>query len=351
MQNFYLLQDAVGSLKNSLKDILPKVVGSSHLSEAIASGFGYQSNAAYRFEVSRHHTPGWQEFKPNWFLMRLEQLCPTISPISHQALEVKLLELTRPSPDFYQALENVRILEAISYKAVPRGAMYNARLKCAEIFAKAFMLGYVASETPAPTKVVKSFTPGVEHQHAIHSWGSIVDDRNPMLEFDGTDHRLWFYEQLPLSKGKYVEYCSGMVSMPYWKAHFSTEEQLKGIRTAQLAGWDCIELPQWSWYAAGETSLFLYKRRVSRAVMLARWETSFQKWLYENRARLRSNSSDARRKVYDDVTDCQHFPLTVTTWEELRDVYLEQFIGLGYGTNPLLHALGRLFEKWRKELG
>ena len=81
------------------------------------------------------------------------------------------------------------------------------------------------------------------------------------------------------------------------------------------------------------------------------WPMSFKRWLIENRSRLLKGASSDRRHVVNDAIACQHLPLDVESWSELRERYFKEFApGMYFSEDePMARAFRKLFEKWMKE--
>lgn len=81
------------------------------------------------------------------------------------------------------------------------------------------------------------------------------------------------------------------------------------------------------------------------------WPTSFKRWLNENRSRLVKGANSAGRHVVNDAIACQHLPLDVESWDELRERYLKEFApGMYFSENePMARAFRKPLEKWANE--
>lgn len=67
------LLNALGSLKNALRDQLPEVK-SSHLSEAVAAAFGFRTHASLLAHVKEGGELAFGRFEARCLIARLEQL-------------------------------------------------------------------------------------------------------------------------------------------------------------------------------------------------------------------------------------------------------------------------------------
>jgi len=107
----------------------------------------------------------------------------------------------------------------------------------------------------------------------------------------------------------------------------------------------------WTWYAVGATTLVLFRRRTTHEVMLRSWESSFKRWLLENKTHLLKGASADRRHVISDAIDCPHLPLGVDTWEDFRESYLKEFAFRLYANEqePMAKALKKVFDRWYAE--
>ena len=194
--------------------------------------------------------------------------------------------------------------------------------------------------------------PGIDYKACRTGWGRAVNVRHPSINFPGADHQVGFYEHLPLSNGKFVEYSTAVVSMPYTGADRTVPELPKAREFAERIGWTCTELTDWTWYAAEATTLVLFRRTTSHEEMEKVWATSFKRWLLENRSRLELGISGEGSKVIQNVIHCQHFPLDVVSYEDCRERYLKEFSTRLYRdeSDPMARAFQKLFDVWRAEL-
>ena len=345
MANFALSSTSVRSLKNALQDHYP-FVKSAHLSEAIAATAGFRTHAALRaYTKSTTAVPiVFLDDKP--FVQRLHELgYPDIQPFSFSSVWLN----GRGVPEEARAL----IARLLKLEERPEGqypAIYALRRECATLFAKTFGIGDVAP-VEDDKGLAKRLTLGVDYKACQPGWGNAINTNHPSLDFPGSDHQVRFYERLPLSNGKYVEYSSALVSMPY-KDAYQIEELLPAAQAlAARVGWQYAEWPDWTWYSAHATTLILYRRTTTHEEMLRMWSTSFKRWLIENKSRLLKGANANRRHVINDAIDCQHLPLDVQSWDELRERYFKEFAPSMYHFEDELMArtFKRVFDKWLTE--
>jgi len=340
------LQRSLRSLKNRLQSRYPSVK-SSHLTEAIAAGLGYRSNAALRADLEG---PG------TW------RLC--YASLDAAGFRDRLLELKYAlQPDFRMGEQPLAPVPSDEYKGWLRelkelekapkhnwDAIYERRDRCAKEFARVFCLGH--RENRDDKRVVKRWTSGIDHGACLPGWGGRFNTGHAWVDFPGSDHRVNFCQALPLASGKVAEYQSAMVSMPYVDDNGKARELQEAAFIAGRIGWTCTELREWSWYAPGSTTLVLFKRTTPHEVMARAWETSFKRWLLENKARLNKSAGDARRKVIADIIDCQHLPLDLVDFEDCRERYLKEFASHLYhdSTDQMGRVFRRLVDAWREEV-
>ncbi len=334
-------------LKNSLQDRFP-AAKSSHLSEALAAGLGFRTNAALL----------------SW--MEESGLEPDVSALNEQSFVARMVELGYPIAQTLAPGE-LRLIGAgvltefratinrlLALEVTPNGhwdEIGALRRSCSTMFARAFGLGY-AEPSDDDKNVVKRMSHGVDHKACSAGWGRAINVRHPSINFPGADHQVRFYERLPLSNGKFAEYSTAVVSMPYTGSDGIAPELPKARELAQRIGWTCTELKDWTWYAAEATTLVLLRRTTTHQEMEQAWATSFKRWLIENRSRLESAIRGEGRTVIADVIDCQHFPLDVVSYEDCRERYLKEFAFRLYHDedDPMAKAFNKLFETWRAEL-
>jgi hypothetical protein len=337
---------AVDSLKRALLDHFPSVK-SSHLSEALATGLGFNTNAA-RLESAKGAVPNTLlTLDPTPFLRRLADFGYQVDPaFSFAALGVDVLGGTVPM--LFRA-DMARLLEVLdSHAGAAERAVLRRRL--ATSFGEAFGLGHVDARE-VDKMMVKQMKIGVDYQASQTGWGNKVNRRHPLVNFPGTDHPVFYYEKLPLASGKYIEYCTAMVSMPYLDSSGEVPQLAEAQELAARIGWKCEVQKEWSWHMAGATSLVLFRRTTPHHEMLRIWETSFKRWLYENKGRMTKGNAYIRRYVVEDILDCSSFPLDATDYEDCRDRYLKEFAPhLFHGMDESMAGnFKRLFEKWQVE--
>jgi hypothetical protein len=81
------------------------------------------------------------------------------------------------------------------------------------------------------------------------------------------------------------------------------------------------------------------------------WNTSFKKWLLDNKTRILKSARGDTRLIIHDAIDCPHRQLHVQTWEELRKSYVKEFSPKLYylWEDSMEKAFHRLFQQWRDE--
>ncbi|MBB5392220.1 MULTISPECIES: hypothetical protein [unclassified Herbaspirillum] len=339
--------DAARKLKQSLKDRLTKV-SSSHLSEAIASALGFQSNIALNKAITDDVAPSLDLLQDQPFFARLEALGYQDIPLFHL---VDIIVREDNKAEFLNVLERIRVLEIDDVKNYDQINLL--RRRAVALFAKMHGLGYPGSAytTDLPTEISMRFMHGIDHAAAAEGWGDLVNTRHPQLEFPKTDHRYRFYQRLPLANGKFIEYSFALVSMPYRDSFRHNEPGPSGQEYAREVGWKYSEHDESGWYAVGKTNLQLFQRTTPHHETLRMWNTSFKKWLLDNKTRLLKSARGDKRLVIKDAIDCPHLPLHVQTWEELRESYFKEFSPKLYypWDDSMAKAFQRLFQQWRDE--
>ena len=344
MANFALSSSSVFSLKKALRDRFPSVK-SAHLSEAIAATTGFRTHAALlAYTQGTTSVPiVFLDDKP--FVQRLHELgYPSIQPFSFSSV---WLGGTGVPDEFKDLIARLLTLEERPEGRYP--AIHALRRECATLFAKTFGVGFVEPNED-DKRLVKRFRAGIDYLACKPGWGGAVNTNNSSLDFPGSDHQVRFYERLPLSNGKYVEYSTALVSMPY-TGSFRIPELPKAQALAERVGWQYAELADWSWYSAHATTLIFFRRTTTHEEMLRTWSTSFKRWLIENKSRLLKGVSSDRRHVIEDAIACEHLPLDVQSWEDLRERYFKEFAPSMYHFEeaPMARAFKKVFEKWQNE--
>ncbi|QYG08686.1 hypothetical protein [Janthinobacterium sp. PAMC25594] len=85
--------------------------------------------------------------------------------------------------------------------------------------------------------------------------------------------------------------------------------------------------------------------------MLRTWSTSFKRWLIENKSRLLKGVSSDRRHVREGAIACEHLPLDVRSWGNLRERHFNELAPSMYHFEeaPMARAFKKVFEKWLGE--
>lgn len=337
-----LAEHALRRLKNRLQSRFP-FVKSSHLSEAIASGFGYGSNAALRADLPN------KAFNLAYGLPDAKLLRDRLVGLQYPLRED--LSLTPPSSPSPPAHYVARLAELRRLEQNPdyvHGRIERLQRECAADFAKAFGLGH--PEDREDKSVAQRWYAGVDHGACLPGWGGLANARmGGGIDFPGSDHRRHFFEDLPLaSKGKHCEYQTGFVSMPY-SGPWVAEKLMEAAVFAGRIGWTMSVHNDWSWYQNGATDLILFRRTTTHEQVLQDWQSSFTRWALENRARLSKSGGEIRRMLLEDIISSQHLPLDVRDFEDCRERYLREFAAHLYedGDDEMGEEFRRLMQKWQ----
>jgi hypothetical protein len=335
-------------LKNALRDAFP-TAKSSHLSEALAAGLGYNTYAA---QLASHKTAlatTLLTMRPAAFYARLQQLGYSVDQsVSLAAIHVGAAGTSLPEAFRADQAQLLELLDSTAPTAPQERARLRRRLAVA--FGTAFGLGHI--ETSGSGKgVVEQLQVGIDYKACMPGWGAVANQDHTNIEFPGQDHMQYYYEYLPLDSGKRIEYCTARVSMPYLKEDGSVPSFTEAQDLAKLIGWRVELAPEWSWHMAGSTGLVLFRRSTSHTEMVRQWAGSFKKWLFENKSRLVNGRDSLRRQVVNDMLTCPHFPLTVASYEELRHTYLEQYAPYLFRgqDHRITDYMSQLFAKWSSE--
>lgn len=351
MSIFLVSTPTLRSFKNALKDRLP-LVKSSHISEAVAYSLGFNTNIALVTQLSNSPS-GWTAvLSETQFHQRLSQLDHSQAP--RIAFDSLIANAGMP-PGFSTLLAQVATRQARS--GMDNHGNYALQDKCKAAFAAFWGLG-----RPDPTEdnaaMALRLERGVDHSACRIGWGELVGSPALEMRFPGTDHAVRFYQRLPLSEGRYVEYSTGLVSMPYLSAVAHIGQLPAAETMAEALGWEAIVLPEWTWYvpfskvpAANATTLVLYRRKERHEETLRAWSASFKRWALENVARFDRAGDPYIDAALGEVIESPHFPLTVASFEDLRESYLSEYSHTGYQWKEgvLLSGMERLFAAWTTE--
>lgn len=338
------VEASLRALKNRLLARFP-TVKSSHLTEALAAGLGFNNNAALRAStVPMSEMLALASFEPERLHKRLLDFEYEIQPDIQVGAPS---EAPTPPAHYLDWLQELQELEKSPDRVWPR--IKALRRACADEFARTFELGH--REDREDKSVLLRWGPGVDHDGCLPNWGAKVNAHDRYIDFPGTDHPQRFCRALPLTTGKVVEYESAMASMPYVARNELPREHEAAARLAGRLGWTCSVHTEWSWYAVGNTTLVLFKRFTPHAQMKRAWDSSFKRWMVENRSRLMKSASATRRRVIEDIVSCQHLPLDVSDFDDCRERYFKEFaLSMYYAEDPgTLLVFKRLMEKWADE--
>ncbi len=352
MTIFNIAEKPVRSLKNSLRDQLPSFK-STHLSESLAYALGFRTQVALKTQLAAS-PGGWAgTLDESRFFARLATLSGAeVPPFSISGL----IPTTVIPPYFARYLAEISALQ--ERLGLESRSAYRVREKCASAFAHYFNLGRPSSIKDDPRMVLRHGRGGVDHSATRAGWGALLKSMGPLTRFPGLDHTVYFYEKLPLSGGRYIEYNTGLVSMPYIASTHNMGLIPKAAAIAETLGWESIALPQWTWYVPFSkipnehaTTLMLLRRKESREDTLRAWATSFKRWAIENEPRIDLDAYPNQEAALTEIFESSHFPLNVTSFNELRVGYLNEFAQTAYQwkEGALLQGMEELFTRWLSE--
>lgn len=335
------------SLKNALRDRFPNL-GSSHISEALAAAFGFKTNIAFVAALQDYRNGGLLDVESDLFRMRLAEFGHEV-PEDFSFANIEFGNVSRESllPEKFRT-NIARMLYLEGQGIFSGGEIYALRLDCARMFAERFGLG-IPEPRESEKALFKRWSGGVDGSSSP-GWGRQINYQRPAVAFPGSDHVVRFVQRLPLSNGRHVEYASAMVSMPYIDAE-RAEQLAKAKMFAEAIGWKCVELQEWSWYAARGTTLALFTRKTPHTEIERAWPTSFKRWLIENKRKLTKSSGGDRRRVILDAINCPHLPLDLRDYDDCRERYLKEFAEHLYlnEKDSRARAFRVLFAKWQAE--
>lgn len=310
--------DALRALKIRLHSRFPEG-RSSHLTEAIAAGLGYSTHAALRASLAKSLSTRLPPFNAMHFIRRLMALgydphASFVRPAAQQ--------LARPNASFADLQAALRVLcKARSKNSSSSNLEWGRYLhwRCAHAFGEAHDLGKPAERTARNAR--RRWHSGADHSACLPGWGAMLDGR--FLRFGPGSSQLHFLRSLPLTDGGHVHYTSAVVDTP--EGEENREELLAGAEIrAGVLGWTSTRLPEWNWRPPADGTLVVYRPRISHNERLSQWEGSFQRWLLENQRHLLKGATAARRQVIKELVACPHLPLQVRSFEDFRNVYLNE---------------------------
>ncbi len=332
--------------KSSLQRRFP-FVKSSHLTEAMARGYGFSSNAALLAAVQENPLAlGPNSVSARELHSRLVQLGYPLREDFSNAEPPS----PKPPEDYLARLEHLRRLSRR-----PEGSellISKLRRECAAQFAEAFSLGH--PKISNDKKVLHRLALGAEHSACLPGWANVARDiaLKSDRSFPGSDHVTEFFERLPVrAQGKSVEYQSAFVSMPYSTSYGLGGQNSKPAFMAGHLGWAVSTHSEWAWYQPGSTDLQLYRRLTTYEKMLSDWEYSFTRWLLLNRSRLLRSGGLTRQYLLEDIVACPHFPLDLVDYGDCVVRYIDEYAPKlnEYSVNGFGSELKLLMEKWRQE--
>lgn len=336
--------EALRVLKSRLQARFPDAK-STHLTEAIAAGLGFATQAALRSRLSSGGLPSLAlpPFNVVDFLERLTAL--GYDPRS-SFLRPVAPELEQPVPTFVDLQASLRVWAA-TLKSLRSGHIDWGRYlhqQCASVFAEAHDLG--DPEQSAVGNAAHRWYAGADHSACLPGWGAMVDSH--FFRFHPGCSDLYFFRPLPLSDGRFVEYTSAVIAMPI--AAGPAQDPLDSAETmAGIFGWTCTRLPGWNWDSSSDSTLLLYRPSIGHSERLRQWEGSFQRWLLENQRRLLKGAGTARRRVIEELIGSPHVPVHVRSFEDFLASYLREKKPPARGRRPdsFDEISQRLFEMWR----
>ncbi|MGN1056097.1 MAG: hypothetical protein ACI4QS_05220 [Comamonas sp.] len=344
---------ALRDLKNQLQRLLPHVK-SSHLTEAIACGLGFQTHAALHAAMdSGAFTANVRDALAILPLVRrLNALDP--SARAAHCLREETAEHMTPSPEFEAHRTSLRTLEDAPNQLLMRHAPWGKHLflRCAEMMSQRFDLGSFdllqSREHKDPLRDTIWWA-GVDHSQCLPGWGRCLDESYKCLSED-LHVDTHFFKQLPLPGGRYALYVSAVLvtfpaGMPEHMLH-DAEWQ------ARIWGWKATRVTQWkwSWQRASEgAEMMCLRRSQSHAEYVQQWEGSFKQWLWINRSRLRKGAGTSRRLVIDQLLRNRHLPLDIAGWDDFQQRFLSEYLRAPYVQLPSSTAdiCTSLLEQWQ----
>ncbi|WP_192564595.1 hypothetical protein [Pseudomonas gozinkensis] len=320
---------------------------SSHLTESIAFALNFQSNAA--LIASRiPDSIAIASFDPIRFSERMLQLQgfflnKSIAEPEVNSPPAQLLELVEQSTSIgHSSLNDFqnRTLESVKSNALNRAA--------AQVIAEVLNLGNPDVST-FPHAGTQGRYEGVDHASCVPGWGRMVSlNREGFLD-DLSNGSVWqFKRELPLTGGGSRKYVDAVLTLTHDRGHWRATQKTDTEHQATVRGWTCTALNGWF----GDAEPMLIRRSTTHERMLELWETSFVRWVCENQGRLKMlNEHQAWQLAVEDVVECPHIPLDLTSFEDLSERYLAEVPYPTYGLPDVgqVQVLEILISKWRHE--
>jgi len=334
---------ALRALKNRLQSRFPEGK-SSHLTEAIAAGLGFSSQAALRARLTESAATTLPPFNVVHFVKRLNALGYEARDSFVQSASQ---QLEQPNAGFADLQAALRVLRtARSRNSTSSNLEWGRYLhrRCAHAFGDAHDLGQPADRTAG--KATRRWHSGADHSACLPGWGAMLHGR--FLRFGPGVSQLHFLRPLPLAGGGFVHYTSAVVDMP--TAQDDSEALLAAAEMrAGVLGWTSTRLPQWNWRWPSGSTLVLYRPSISHSERLNQWEGAFQRWLLENQRLLLKGASTSLRQVIKELIACPHLPLQTRNFEDFRNAYLKEQKPLFLYPRPegFNDICQQLFERWR----
>lgn len=309
-------------LKNLLHTRYPNAK-SSHLTEAIACGMGYQTHAALlaALDSSSFRRNVRQAFQPLVMLRRLHTLGPAafvndtsaIAP-QWQTPPTELLAHKTALSTFAQA--------PIEMQKRAHDWARHLHYTCGQLAADALDLGRYGRPEFGTFDTI--WWTGVDHSYCLPGWGRSLGQG--FFRFsDGNGHDSPCFRPLPLANDRQALYTSAVFSVIDAE---TTEQQLHDYALqAEILGWTCTRLEGWNWFTSlADGVLLCFRPRTEHAQYLRQWEGSFKQWLWSHRPRLLRGAGTARRKVVVTLSHCAHLPLECTDWNDFRQRFLDEYL-------------------------
>lgn len=326
--------ETLRALKSRLQSRFPDAK-STHLTEAIAAGLGFATQAALRSRLADGTLPV-AALPPFNVVEFLERLMTLGYDTRSSFLRPVAAELVQPVPSFVDLQASLRVWAATLRHVRSNHIDWGRYLhqQCASVFAEAHDLG--DPEQSSLGNAAHRWYAGADHSACLPGWGAMVDSH--FFRFHPGCSDLYFFRPLPLSDGRFVEYTSAVIAMP--SGANNTPDMLDNAETmAGIFGWTCTSLPGWSWDSSSDSTLLLYRPNMSHSERLRHWEGSFQRWLLENQQQLLKGAGVSRRKVLEELIDSPHLPMHARNFEDFLAAYLRE------EKPPMRHRRPRSFDE------
>ncbi len=315
-------------------------VPSSHLSEGIAAGFGFRTNAGLRSAIRSKHG---QVLGIDLFDIRKCE--DRLRGLGHRTR----LDSLAPGQDYEVRLKHLAALRKASQDQFRVEEVARVQSQCALAFSERFNLGTLHTDARMVWRA------GIDRTgNSDVPDGALFYLASPLFVGSGPQERVAFYRTLRSPSGmvRTIENAVALVVHHAVSSDWDESVWLPSLqREVRLAGWQLVQARGWSWGAGQEGGMVcLLQRTTSHTTLQRLWSKSFIHWLQVRQSRAVCNEFAEVAEVTQDFLSCPHFPLVFTTYDELDQRYLSQPRWSPVASGVQADVARYLINLWRRDV-